>query len=119
MDFLPFLACRARRGGDGRKQQDLRQKTPADAERLDEQEVPRDQRVLQSELLVGRRPPAAHLPSVVDVVVDERRGVDQLERRGKVDGLADILAPEGLEREEGHHRTDSLAGRLDYVARDV
>src|SRR5437667_12335810 len=45
--------------------------------------------------------------------------MNELERGGKVDCLADIMAAEGLEREEGDHRTDSLAARLDHVARDV
>src|SRR2546428_10816821 len=117
--FLPDLPFRERGAGVGREFDDVRVELPADAERLDEQEIPRDQRVLQSELLVGRRLPAAHLPSVVDVVVDERRGMDELERGGEVDCLADIMAAEGFEREEGDHRTDSLAARLDHVARDV
>src|SRR5207247_9812478 len=114
--LLPVPPFRGRGAGVGRELDDVRVELPADAERLDKQEIPRDQRVLQSELLVGRRLPAAHLPSVVDVVVDERRGMDELKRGGKVDCLADITPAEGLERGEGDPQTASLAARLDQVA---
>src|SRR5205807_457174 len=92
---------------------------PANPERFDEKEIARHERVLQSELLVRREASPAHLAAVVDVVVDERGGMDELEGCGAVDGLANLLAAEGLECEERHHRPDPLAPGLDHVPRDV
>src|SRR3990170_2465919 len=43
----------------------------------------------------------------------------ELDGRREVDGLADVLSPEGLEREEGHEGPDSLPARADDVGRDV
>src|SRR2546425_1246487 len=110
-----------RQGGAcvGRELDDFRIELPSDAERLHEQEVARDQGVLQPELLVRGEAPAAHLPAVVDIVVDQGRGVDELEGRGEIDGLRDVGPTQGPEREEGDHRPDALAAGIDHVPGDV
>src|SRR3989442_228964 len=60
-----------------------------------------------------------HPPAVVDIVVNQRRGMDQLERRSQVDGLTDVLPAQRSEGEQSDHRSNSLATGLDHVAGDV
>src|SRR6266581_3203183 len=91
----------------------------ADPEGLDEEEVPGHERILEAEFLVGGEAPAAHVPAVIDVVVDQRRGMDQLERRGKVHGLSDLRPAEGAEGEQGDHGSNSLAPGLDHIAGNI
>src|SRR6266705_3301190 len=123
MIFAPAMIGKAvfREGGArvGGQLDDLRVELAADPEGLDEQEVARDEGVLQSELLVRGHAAAAHLAAVVDIVVDQGRGVDELQGRGEVDRLRGVHAAEGPEGEEGDHRPDALAARLDHVAGDV
>src|SRR5436309_165038 len=122
VEGVPFLADLAFREGGARvggQLDDLRVELAADPEGLDEQEVARDEGVLQSELLVRGHAAAAHLAAVVDIVVDQGRGVDELQGRGEVDRLRGVHAAEGPEGEVGDHRPDALAARLDHVAGDV
>src|SRR3989441_3484986 len=103
----------------GRELDDFRIELPPDAEGLHEQEVARDQGVLQPEFLVRGEAPATHLSAVVDVVVDQGRGVDELEGRGEIDGLRDVGPTQGAERKEGDHRSDALASGLDHIPGDI
>src|SRR5256886_17568008 len=113
---LSFSECGARVGGE---LDDFRIELPSDAERLHEQEVARDQGVLQPEFLVRGEAPATHLSAVVDVIVDQGCGVNELERRGEIDRLRDVRATQGPEREEGDHRSDALPAGVDHIAGDV
>src|SRR6266705_3478508 len=101
MIFAPAMIGKAvfREGGArvGGQLDDLRVELAADPEGLDEQEVARDEGVLQSELLVRGHAAAAHLAAVVDVVVDQGRGVDELQGRGEVDRLRGVHAAAGPE----------------------
>src|SRR5437867_3495714 len=55
----------------------------------------------------------------LDVVVDQGRGVDQLEGRGEIDRLGDVRTAQGPEREQGDHRPDALPAGVNHVPRDV
>src|SRR5437870_8102059 len=91
----------------------------ADPESLDEEEVPGHERILEAEFLICGEAPAAHVPAVIDVVVNQRRGMDQLERRGKVYGLSDFRPAEGAEGEQRDHGPDPLAPGFDHIAGNV
>jgi len=70
MALLTDLALREGRARVRGQLDDLRVELPADPEGLHEQEVPRHEGVLEAELLVRCRTAPAHLPTVVDVVMD-------------------------------------------------
>ena len=117
--FLADLAL-GQGGADVRRDlDDVVVEPAADPEGLDEEEVPGHERILEAEFLVRGEAPAAHIPAVVDVVVDQRRGMDQLKRRGQVYGLSDFRPAEGAEGEQGDHGPDPLAPGLDHIARNV
>src|SRR5207245_7242681 len=63
--------------------------------------------------------PAAHLSTIVNIIVDQRRRVDELERRSEVDRLPGVGSAEGPEREERDHRPDAFAARFDDIPGDV
>ena len=66
--------------------------------------------------------PAAHLAAVDDVVVEQRRRVDQLERDGRVDHVVAAgrrPAGGGMGDEQHDRRPDALAAGADQVARDL
>jgi len=108
-------------GGAGVRSEldNVRVELSADAEGLDEEEVARDEGVLEAELLVRCHATSTHLPAIVDVVVDERRGVDEFQGGGQIDRLSDVFTTKGLESEEGHRGPDAFATCGDNVGRNV
>src|SRR5262249_53155799 len=80
------------------------------------------ERVGDAERAERRRPPAARLAAVDDVVVQQRGRVDQLERDGRLDRVVAphlwAVAGGGVEDEQHDRRADALAAGLHEVARD-
>ena len=118
---LHDLALGQADAGLGRPADDLGLEAGAEREGAAEEEVAGDQRVGEAEGLQRRRPPAARLAAVDDVVVQERGRVDQLERDGGLDGV--VAARERsaggrrVEDEQDDGRPDALAARADEVRR--
>ena len=63
---------------------------------------------------VRGRPAAAQLGEIDDVVVQQRRGVQQLDRRGDVDPARAGVAAQ-LGREQQQRRAHALAARVEHV----
>jgi hypothetical protein len=88
---------------------------PHAAERLDEEPVAGEDRDRVAPDRAGRGRAAAHLPEVDDVVVQQRRRVDELDRGRKLVG-ARVRATAKLGREHHAHRPQALAAERDEVA---
>src|SRR5262249_18114714 len=68
---------------------------------------------------VRRREAAAEVARIDDVVVEEGRGVDELDRRREPDRpVAAVIAAEPRRR-EGQHRSEALAAGSDDVAGEL
>jgi len=78
------------------------------------QEVPDQDRAAIAPERVGRRTAAAQLREVHDVVVKQRRGVQQLDRRAHLDASRSGVAAE-LRREQDQRGPNPLAARLEHV----
>ena len=106
----------------GRPSDHLRLEARAQRERATEEEVAGDERVAQPEHGERGRIAAPHLAAVDDVVVEQRRRVDQLEGHGRFDDV--VTTPERTVRarvrdKQHHHGTDALAAGADEMHRDL
>ena len=116
---LHDLAFAEADAGVGRPADDLLLEAPAQLEGLAEQEVAGDERDGEAVALERRRAPAPRLAAVDDVVVQQRRRVDQLERDRHVDHVGDVAAAAGLEHQQRDRRADALAAATDQMQRDL
>ena len=117
--LLADLALREGRAHLRGQVDDVVVELPADPERSGEQEITGHESLLEAVLEERRGAAPALRAPVVDVVVDERRAVDQLEGRGDVHRTLDVLAAGGLKREERDHGPDPLSPGRDDVLCDL
>ncbi len=87
---------------------------PQRAQREDGEPVAGVHRECPTVPAVERRPTSPQLTVVLDVVVDEEGGVEELDRRGGRQGVLDVT-PERRAGREAERRTQALAGPLQVV----
>ena len=116
---LQDLALGDHRRGLGQDRQHVERRVgDHQLERAREQEVAHQDRRLVAPKRVGRRGAAAQTALVDHVVVQQRRGMDQLDARGEPD-MAFALVTAHPRGGEGDHRAEPLAAGGDDVAGEL
>jgi len=93
----------------GRPAYDRLLEPPAQLERLAEQEITGHERVGEAVAAERGGAAATRLAAVDDVVVQEGRRMNELERDRDVQHVGDVVASAGLEDEERDRRADAFA----------